>query len=149
MSAPALRPARADELPRFAAWERDPEVARGIHADDLARHRQVFADPAIRYLSIIDDADDALGFILLRLEPGSRIEFRRIVVAHRGAGIGSAALAVLPAWCREQYASEELWLDVFSDNHGARRLYRRLGWQEQREEPQADGRVLVIMTRGI
>ena len=143
-----LRPARADELPLFAACEREPAVARFIHAYDLERHRREFADPAVRYLAIVNRDDAALGFILLRLEAAARVEFRRIVVARRGAGIGSTAVAALPGWCRAQYGTSELWLDVFADNAHARQLYRRSGWVEEREAAQADGRVLVIMTRG-
>lgn len=56
-------------------------------------------------------------------------ELKRLYVRKRlqGAGAGSRLLAEVLAWL-ERDGSRRLWIGVWSENHGAQRLYERMGF---------------------
>ncbi len=139
-----LRALRPDELAHVLAWEADPAIAAWILADAAEVHRHRMADPSFSYLAIVHDSR-LVGFIVLGLEShGVRVEFRRIVIAERGRGLGRAAVAALPHFCHKRWGTTSLWLDVFADNVCARHIYAQCGW---RETGTADnkGRALILM----
>lgn len=51
-----------------------------------------------------------------------------LLAAHHGGGLGSRLLAEALAWL-EKDGPRRLWIGVWSQNHGARRLYARHGFQ--------------------
>jgi RimJ/RimL family protein N-acetyltransferase len=55
-----------------------------------------------------------------------------VEAAWRGRGVGTALIEVLLAWAAAHPAIEKVCLGVFANNHGARRLYHRLGFIEGR-----------------
>jgi ribosomal protein S18 acetylase RimI-like enzyme len=86
---------------------------------------------------VAEDANgDPMG--LVHLEPEKdfftgeeRGYVANLAVAARaeGRGVGRALMAAAEAWCRDKgYGS--LTLYVFAANHGARRFYHRLGFEE-------------------
>lgn len=142
-----IRPAQASD----GSWIADlaPRLVEfgsvtGRDASEMvARDRAVLAhaldDPSADTGVFIaeDDAGDALGFIHLTTtedyytasETGHIAD---VVVAPRaaGQGVGSALIAYAEEWARQR-GFALLTLNVFTANHRARQLYRRLGFEEE------------------
>jgi len=140
-----LRKATADDIFFIRALEMDPANIF-VHCWDEEVHRQNIADPLFHYLIAEGIQGTALGYaILVENEPGI-VEWRRIIVARRGDGIGTAFMQAVI----DQFADNEtstLWLDVYAENERARHVYSSLGFQEVRTEPLANDPdiTLVIM----
>lgn len=84
-----------------------------------------------------DDAGDTLGFIHLTTAEdyytaSDTGHIADVVVATRaaGQGVGSALIAYAEEWARQR-GFALLTLNVFTANHRARELYRRLGFEEE------------------
>ena len=120
---------RLDELAALTAHECDTEVADYILPTALTQHRRQFARDDMVYLTI-ERVGRACGYFILVLESDGRsVEFRRIVVFERGAGIGQAAIARMENYCRERLGRARVWLDVFDDNARGRHVYAKLGYR--------------------
>jgi ribosomal protein S18 acetylase RimI-like enzyme len=143
----ALRKATPDDIFFIRALEMDPANLY-VHSWDFATHEARINDPKFHYLIAEDAGGKPLGYaILLDNEPG-RVEWRRIIVARRGDGIGKAFMqAVLEYFFTTQNA-ECVWLDVYEQNDRARHVYERLGFKETGEDlAKVPGERLVIMER--
>ena len=133
-----LRASEASELAGFTLLERDPDAAAFILPTTLQQHRAQFERDDIVYLTIECDGQ-ACGYFILALEAdGQSVEFRRIVVASRGAGIGQRAIPAMEAWCRDRLGRRRIWLDVFDTNHRGRHVYEKLGYRRFDEAPYDD-----------
>ncbi len=137
-----------DELEKFSEMDLDPGTSEHITVSSLQQHQQAFARDDIVYLSIYRDAG-LVGYFMLALEsdPGS-IEFRRIVVATRGAGIGQQAIPAMEDFCRDRLGCQRIWLDVFETNTRGRHVYEKLGYQLF-DTGQLRGRKLFFMQKNI
>ena len=136
------------ELPRFAQMETEPEAADYILAYDERRHRAEFARDDVIYLSIYRRTKLA-GFFILALDPDpGSIEFRRIVVAERGQGIGQAAIPLMEKYCRDALGRGRIWLDVFEFNQRGLHVYAKLGYRcfDRRDY---DGKALLFFDKSI
>ena len=143
-----LREADIDDLPHFGEMERDAEASRYVTVESQQKHRQEFERETIRYLAIEHERDCA-GFIILALEPGTgSVEFRRIVVAARGLGIGGKAISALEHYCRNSIGCQRIWLDVFTSNKRAHHLYTKLGYREFKRGDY-NGRELIFMDKSL
>ena len=113
--------------------ENHPEHKRFIMPYDKNRHRQCLRSSDEMHLSIVNFHGKFLGFIILAgLNSFSRsMEFRRIVVADRGKGIGRECLQLICRYCFEIKGFHKLWLDVFEDNERAIKLYVSAGFQQE------------------
>ena len=97
---------------------------------------QEFADPAYAFRVAEDDGQVVgyvkLGSSSLPVEPqGTALELRQLYVqtSHLGAGVG----AQLMDWAlteAQRRGVDELYLTVYTDNHRARRFYKRYGFEE-------------------
>jgi RimJ/RimL family protein N-acetyltransferase len=124
-----LRLSLPEELREFRDMERDEGSRAFVTQYSLARHRQEFAREDIIYLSIYRHGELA-GFFILALDPDrSSVEFRRIVVADRDAGIGQPAIRAMETYCSAQLGCRRIWLDVFETNQRARHVYEKLGYR--------------------
>ncbi len=110
----------AKDLADFLASEQAPD-----------RYREWARDP--RYaLWIAEDGDKALGFALAgpctlphaEVTPGCG-ELKRIYMRReaQGSGIGGRMLSAALDWLTAP--GRDLWIGVWSENHGAQRLYQR------------------------
>jgi ribosomal protein S18 acetylase RimI-like enzyme len=112
-------------------------------ADLIARDRAVLSaileQPSADAAMFIADDDEGrpLGFIHLTTvddyytnRSAAHIGDVVVTLAAGGAGVGSALIAFAEQWARER-GFELLTLHVFSQNHRARSLYKRLGFQEE------------------
>jgi diamine N-acetyltransferase len=84
-----------------------------------------------------DEAGEAIGYAVAgpcRLPapdmPDNAGELSRLYVseAARGAGLGQRMLACVFAWLDARY--DPVYLSVYSQNHGAQRLYKRYGFEK-------------------
>lgn len=106
----------------------DEKVDRDVLANFLA-------DASLGQLWLIQQEDEAIGYIILTL--GYSLEYRGrdafidefyIRSNYRGKGIGSQTLAFVEDACRV-LGVQALHLEVDFENPDAQRLYRRVGYQ--------------------
>lgn len=143
-----LRVSSRDELSEFAKMETAPDTADYILPYDQARHRAEFERDDIVYLSIYRQSRLA-GFFILALDPDpGSVEFRRIVVAARGQGIGQAAIPLMEDYCRDQLGRGRVWLDVFACNRRGRHVYEKLGYRCF-DRGELDGKPLLFFDKSI
>ena len=144
-----LRKANANDIFFIRTLEMDPANIF-VHCWDEATHRGYLNDPRAHYLIAEGIQGTALGYaILFENEPGI-VEWRRIIVARRDDGIGSAFMqAVIDRFTDE--GASMIWLDVYEENKRARHVYSAMGFEEVRTEASAsDPNVtLMIMERSL
>lgn len=146
-----IRHAASEDLAALATLSRKTftdKFGQLYHPEDLsaflaeshseAVYRDWLAAPDT-LLRIAETADGTLaGYLLcspLSLPadaalPGS-LELKRLYVdaPFQGQALGSRFVDEAVAWARSRDAPE-LYLSVFSENHGAQRLYSRYGWEK-------------------
>jgi beta-phosphoglucomutase-like phosphatase (HAD superfamily)/ribosomal protein S18 acetylase RimI-like enzyme len=141
-----LRATRPSDLTYVVALERDPSAARFI--DQWAAHRHVAAieDPDLQHF-IVESNGERIGFIIAGLVERGDIELRRLVVGPKGRGHGRAALTAFLQWAHARLVGRKhrVWLDVYSDNHRAIRLYQSAGFHATGVETARANRRLIIM----
>lgn len=143
-----LARARREELASFAEMEQDPATAEMILAYPPERHQREFDRPDIVYLAIRESGRLAGFFILALDDDRVSVEFRRIVVARKNAGIGQRAIALMEAFCRNELGRERVWLDVFEHNQRGRHLYRKLGYS-QTGDGELQGKKLLYFAKSL
>lgn len=154
---PALRRTEPADLSFILECEADPGTAPYILPWTHERHLHAVSEPDCAHLVLCDPNDGTrLGFAMLfgLVSPHRAIEFRRVVVARKGQGVGRAALRAIKALAFGELAAHRLWLDVKSRNARARYLYRSEGFTEEgvmreclREEDGYESLVLMSMLR--
>lgn len=124
-----LRLATPADVPRIAALERLAGLSNFVGQWTEARHLATLANPDARYY-ICDTGGTVQAFALLRgLQEASRsIEFKRIVVATPGQGLGRLLVRELMRIVFEELGAHRFYLDVYEDNLRARHLYESLGF---------------------
>lgn len=60
------------------------------------------------------------------------IEFRRIVISEKGLGYGKDSIKLIKKICFEKYKADKIWLDVYSDNERAIKLYESQGFLKEK-----------------
>jgi RimJ/RimL family protein N-acetyltransferase len=109
----------------------------------LEKHREEFAKPTVIYKSI-RRVGRLVGFVILVLDPdGLSVEFRRIVVAEPGRGIGTRAVELVRDACKRELGRSRVWLDVFESNARARHMYEKCGYA-QFGSSEHEGRTLLL-----
>ena len=107
----------------------DADTTGFILPYSLERHQSEFTKPDIVYLSILN-AGELAGFFMLAPDPdNTSVEFRRIVVAQKGIGLGQAAIHAMEDYCREHLGRSRIWLDVFEFNQRGQHIYEKLGYR--------------------
>ena len=140
-----LRELRDDELPAFLTAAQRFYVHDLIHSGGVTEedarakarrdHDALFPhgrrQPGHHVLAVEDDSGTPVGRMWFA-ERGPTIWLYQVEIdeAHRGAGLGRAAMEALEARARELGATK-LELNVFGRNAVARGLYRSLGFAEE------------------
>lgn len=144
-----VRKATEKDIFFIRSLELDPANTM-VHGWDEDTHRANIADPHYHYLIAEDVEHTALGFAILCDDKPGWIEWRRIVVARRGDGIGTDFMqAVIDRFT--EAGTDSIWLDVYETNDRARHVYGSLGFEEVRREALAEDPsvTLVIMERAL
>ncbi len=128
-----LRSATNDDIAFILDQEARDDFAAYILRWDRARHEAGLADPDKDYLIKEGDQGDALGYVILAglQSPHRSVELVRIAVAEPGKGLGRQLLQEIVERVFDHHRAHRLWLDVFDDNHRARRAYRSAGFTEE------------------
>lgn len=129
----SFRPFARADLALLRAWLTQTGLSvPALAPDQLAR--RLIQDPAIRCLAACDAGDAAndrpIGFMRLDLSPDQAAEVTLIVspTSFR-KGVGRAMLEHGIAMSR-QHGWQRLWALVRAENHPARRLFERAGFEE-------------------
>lgn len=143
-----LRATRIVELQLFFAMEQDADTHSYILPYSLQQHRQEFEREDIVYLSIYA-LDELAGFFILKLDSDhSSVEFRRVVIANKGQGIGQSAIRAMEDYCRYQLQRHRIWLDVFEFNQRGQHIYEKLGYRLF-DSGDLDGKKLLFYQKNI
>lgn len=136
-----LQKATLEDVPAFVAMEQSMDTKEFIIPYSRAEHEQKMSDPNLVYLKIVDD-EVLVGFFILALDADGRsIEFRRIVVAAKGRGVGQLAIAQMENFCRARLDRTRIWLDVFEHNQRGRHIYEKFGYEKYGETAHGSGRL--------
>lgn len=129
-----LRNTAEADLDFVLAIEREAASERFVTAWSRERHEGAMVDADQLHLTIESPGSkERLGFVLLAglASQDDCIEFRRIVAARRGEGIGREAIRLLKGYVFRELGAHRLWLDVKDFNQRARRLYLSEGFVEE------------------
>ena len=123
-----LRTSLPDDASYAAALE---EANRQwVGAWSVERHTQLLADPNHQHLTIYDEADARVGFVILYHQESNRlVELVRIVSEQKGQGIGTATLKIVQDMAFNQLNAHRLQFDVFEHNEAALRVYKSAGFR--------------------
>lgn len=75
--------------------------------------------------------NELIGHVILADIKTKQIEFRRIVISKKGLGYGNHAIKLIKEICYEKFNADKIWLDVYSDNIRAIKLYKKYGFVEK------------------
>src|SRR5690349_11924270 len=123
-----LRPAALEDLSYIVSLEQTYSDQGFIGNDAITVHEERLKDPDCCY-AIVESEGGPGGYVILRgLKSSNRsIELKRIAIAEPGHGVGRQVLKAIFAMAFDQFRAHRIWLDVFTDNHRARHLYRSAG----------------------
>lgn len=149
-----LRPTTEADLDWVTELEGRPENARFVIAWPRARHRAAIGDRSMAHWIVGDATERPVGYVILSQvrEHAPSVELVRLVIADKGRGYGRATLERVDEFAFDRLHAHRLWLDVFEDNHRARRIYRAAGYVEEgvlREVMLREGRwaSLVVLSK--
>ena len=110
------------------------------HAHGEAKSARELADPAMGHW-LVERGGEVVGYAQAGacdlphpdVTPACG-ELKRIYLtqAHQGGGLGRRLLDEVLAWLGKD-GSRTLWIGVWSENHGAQRLYQRYGFEKAGE----------------
>lgn len=128
-----LRRALPDDIAFICKAQEDHKIARYIGSSSMAEHLENLSDTTCVYYICDDQDHQPVGYAILYGigDPNNSIELRRIAVTRRGVGTGGAMLSQIKREVFEHLGANRLWLDVFPDNEGARKAYKRAGFSEE------------------
>jgi GNAT superfamily N-acetyltransferase len=138
-------PAHAAALVQLLdAYARDPmgggeplsDFARARLVDALAARTQAFSLLAYESGAPVGLANCIEGFSTFACKPLVNVHDLAVLNSHRGKGIAQKLLEAAEEIARERGACK-LTLEVLSGNHGAVRLYERVGFANYQLDPQA------------
>ncbi|WP_262692539.1 GNAT family N-acetyltransferase [Kordiimonas aestuarii] len=134
-----------DDIFFIQALEMDP-ANQYVHRWSENLHKKKLADTTYRYLIAEDVEGRPIGFAILNYNSADRLEWRRIIVARRGFGIGRAFMRDVLAYFARDKALKTIWLDVYARNERAVHVYASLGFKQTGEDhTSVPGEQLVIM----
>ena len=141
-----LYPLNKKDIDFLIELESNSDTSEFIIPYDKEKHTVELENPLNRYLGIYEE-DKLIGFIIIGIEKeGSRIEFRRIVMGEKGLGYGQKAIMKLEKYCKANWNTESIWLDVFEFNQRGRHIYEKLGYKKTGES-NVKGKGLIIMEK--
>ena len=124
-----LRAAAAGDLDAIMAIERSPGFERWVGCSDAGEHRAMMDDANFAYL-VGEAGGEVIAFAILRDldDPHGNLYLKRVAVARPDQGVGGAFLKRVVDWAFNSVAAHRFWLDCFSHNARAQRVYEKLGF---------------------
>jgi diamine N-acetyltransferase len=139
------RLATEDDIFFIRMLEMDP-ANQFVHRWSEEQHARKLADPTYRYFIAENVEGKPIGFAILNYNSAERLEWRRVIVARRGFGIGRAFMRDVLACFAQDEALETIWLDVYARNERAVHVYTSLGFEQTGEDlTSVPGERLLIM----
>jgi len=124
-----LRTAASGDLDAIMAIERRAGFERWVGRSSAEEHRAMMDDGNCAYL--VGEADgEVVAFAILRdlNDPHGNRYLKRVAVTRTDEGIGGAFLAQVVDWIFDRAGGHRFWLDCFSHNARAQRVYEKLGF---------------------
>jgi len=139
-----LRASSEKDISTFIEMEKSDGTALYITPYSFQQHQQEMRQSEVIYLSIM--SNEALaGFIILATNADLvSVEFRRIVVASKGNGIGQLAIEAMEVYCTDVLNCSRIWLDVFESNKRGQHIYQKRGYRKFKSEPYGDNILLYM-----
>jgi RimJ/RimL family protein N-acetyltransferase len=112
----------------------EKENSQFVQQYGLTEHKKTLENEC--HLSIFKKENNKLiGHIILTgiFDQKKSIEFRRIVISEKGFGFGKDSIELIKKICFEKYKADKIWLDVYSDNKRAIKLYESQGFSKEKK----------------
>ena len=124
-----LRAASAGDLDAILAIERTPGFEHWVGRSSAEDHRAMMDDVNFAYL-VGEAGGEVVAFAILRdlNDPHGNRYLKRVAVARPDHGVGGAFLERVVDWAFDRVGAHRFWLDCFSHNARAQRVYERLGF---------------------
>jgi RimJ/RimL family protein N-acetyltransferase len=124
-----LRAASAGDLDAIMTIERAPGFERWVERSSAEEHRAMMDDANYAYL-VGEAGGEVVAFAILRdlNDPHGNRYLKRIAVARPDQGVGGAFLERVVDWTFDRAGAHRFWLDCFSHNARAQRVYEKLGF---------------------
>jgi len=151
----AIRYTTVEDLDTVLKMERDAENAPFIRQWSRRQHRSAVKDINIAHLIIQKrNSDKVIGYILMvGLENYDKnIEFKRLVIAEKGKGLGRQAVQLIKRLAFEKFGAHRLWLEVVLHNDRAYELYKSEGFTDEgvhRESLKQDDRFVSMKVMSV
>lgn len=125
--------AAEEDIPYVMEQERGPENRDYVFQYSFDQHKKLLSSKSEMLLIIKDRvSENKIGFIICEHDKRSdSFELRRIVIDAKGKGAGKEIIKGLLNYAFTNLGINRLWLDVFSDNDRAIRLYEALGMKHE------------------
>ena len=126
-----FRPAVEADVEFVLGAEAIPENSEGILPWSREQHLLAMVDPDVAYWIIEAKPDSHLvGFMIFRglRNQDKSIELKRILITEKGCGFGREALQLAKEIAFTKFEAHRFWLDVFTENQHAHRLYESEGF---------------------
>jgi len=138
--------ASTQDLSTFIEMESASDTSEFIMSYSREQHQIEMTNSNVIYLSIMVK-DGISGFIILSTDNDFRdVEFRRIVVAPKGQGVGQLAIKAMEQYCAAILKANRIWLDVFETNNRGQHIYQKLGYKIFRSD-KVKGDTLLYMEK--
>jgi RimJ/RimL family protein N-acetyltransferase len=124
-----LRAASAGDLAAIMAIERTPGFERWVGRSSFQEHCAMMEDVNTAYL--VGEAEaEVVAFAILRNlnDPHGNRYLKRVAVARPDQGVGGVFLERVVEWAFDRAGAHRFWLDCFSSNARAQRVYEKLGF---------------------
>ena len=112
----------------------EKENSQFVQQYDLIEHIKILENEC--HLSIFKKENNKLiGHIILTgiFNQKKSIEFKRIVISEKGFGFGKDSIELMKKICFKKYKVDKIWLDVYSDNKIAIKLYESQGFSKEKK----------------
>ncbi|KZN44061.1 GNAT family N-acetyltransferase [Pseudoalteromonas luteoviolacea] len=123
-----IKPTQIEHIDAFVAMEKAGTTSSYIIPYSKEQHLAEMHKEDNVYLSVFHQGVLA-GFIILACEADQSVEFRRIVIASKGQGVGQKAISLMETHCVKQLNCKRIWLDVFESNLRGIHIYNKLGYR--------------------
>lgn len=144
-----LSTSKENQLESFIKMEKQSHAKDFINGTDLTTHKRDFKDKNIIYLSITNENNDLIGYIILALSSDiNEVEFRRILIDQNERGVGQAAIIKMEEYCKKVLNSKKIWLDVYEINVIGKHIYEKLGYRKFKEE-ESNGKKLFFYHKNL